>query len=160
MVKTTKSLSKKVGKATSSSSSSSLKSAITLECSPPKMRNGAKATSNYLLSSLEQVAFNKHRTEIKQISGLVILSCGLGIAEKKTCSQIMQENDFFSSFEKVYEKLCNDVIIGSRVKRIPLHYLNIGTGKAKELLSGKKLRKKYSAMKSYMNNILSPLWRK
>ena len=31
---------------------------------------------------------------------------------------------------------------------------------AKEVLSGKKLRKKYSAMKSYMNNTLSPLWRK
>ena len=72
----------------------------------------------------------------------------------------MQENDFFSSFEKVYEKLCKDTLIGSRVAIIPLEYLNIGTSKAKELLNWKKLRKKYRAKKSYMNNTLSPLWRK
>ena len=89
-------------------------------------KNEERSESDLQFPSPEQVVFNKHRNEIKQISGLVILSCGLGIAEKKTCSQIMQENDFFSSFEKVYEKLCNDVIIGSRVKKIPLHYSNIG----------------------------------
>ena len=71
----TKTLSKKVAKATSTSSSSSSKSAQPLECSPPQKRNGARAPSKVILNSQQQAAFNKHRTEIKQVSGLIILTC-------------------------------------------------------------------------------------
>ena len=142
------------------SSSSSSSNPGKLACSPPLKRNGAKAIKDYMLNSQEQTAFNKHRTEIKQISALIILSTGLGLQEMKTCTQIMQESYFFANFEKVYDKLWNDTIIGKRVSNIPINYVNIGTGKAREVISGKQLRKKYSAMMSYTNNTLSPLWRK
>jgi hypothetical protein len=54
----------------------------------------------------------------------------------------------------MYNNLCTDVIIGQRVKKIPLKYLNM------ELNSGEKMRKRYSTMKMYMNNVLTPLWRR
>jgi hypothetical protein len=155
MVKAARKLATKVGKSINSTSSAS--STMNAECSPPFKRNSAKSTLEPILSSSEQTAYKKYSTEVKQIAGLIILSCGLGVAEKKTCSQIMQEEEFFSTFDKVYEKLSQDVLVGKRVATIPL---KVGTSTAKEVLSGKKLRKKYSAMKSYMNNTLSPLWRK
>ena len=64
----------------------------------------------------------------------------------------MQENDFFSSFKKVYEKLCKDMIIGSHVTAIPLEFLNIGTRKAKELT---KEIQRYE--KLYEQQIVSPM---
>ncbi len=158
MVKAAKKVATRVAKSTKSTSSAS--SAMNSECSPPFKRNAAKSTSETILTSSEQTAYKKYSIEVKQISGLIILSCGLGIAEKKTCSQIMQEEEFFTTFDKVYEKLSNDALVGRRVSIIPLQFLKIGTSTAKEVLNGKKLRKKYSAMKSYMNNTLSPLWRK
>ena len=143
MVKASKVASKKIVKSTSTSSSSALGSA---DCSPPFKRNGARAHAECILNATEQIAYKKYSTEVKQISALIIMSCGLGIAEQKTCSQIMQEEAFFSNFEKMYKKLCQDALVGRRVIAIPMNYLNIGTSKAKEILSGKKLRKKYSAM--------------
>lgn len=158
MVKAARKLATKVAKSINSTSSAS--STMNAECSPPFKRNSAKSTLEQILTSSEQTAYKKYSTEVKQIAGLIILSCGLGIAEKKTCSQIMQEEEFFSTFDKVYEKLSQDILVGKRVATIPLKFLKVGTSTAKEVLSGKKLRKKYSAMKSYMNNTLSPLWRK
>jgi hypothetical protein len=75
---------KRANKVAKTSSSSNTQSSVCSECSPPLKRNGAKAVRDVILSSQEQNAFNKHRTEIKQISALVILKCGLGVAEKKT----------------------------------------------------------------------------
>lgn len=94
------------------------------------------------------------------MTGLIILKCGLAIQEGPVISQILQEDSFTKNFEKVYSMLCKDPLLGERVSAIPLRFLNIGTGKAKEIMSGIKLRKKYSQMKSYMNNTLSVLWRK
>ena len=158
MVKAAKKVAAKAAK--SNKSTSSALSAMNSECSPPFKRNAAKSTSETILTSSEQTAYKKYSIEVKQISGLIILTCGLGVAEKKTCSQIMQEEEFFTTFDRVYEKLSNDAIVERRVANIPIQFLKIGTSTAKEFLSGKKLRKKYSAMKSYMNNTLSPLWRK
>jgi hypothetical protein len=89
----------------------------------------------------------------------IILKCGLGVQECKIISQKMQEEHFSKNFEKVYQVLTKDPIIGRRLSRIPVKYLTIGTSKAREVMSGTVLRKKYSAMKSYMNNTLSYLWR-
>lgn len=97
---------------------------------------------------------------MKQVAGLIILKCGLGIQEGPVISQILQDDTFSKNFERVYAVLSNDPLVGERVRSIPLKFLNIGTGKAKEVMSGTKLRKKYSQMKTYMNNTLSVLWRK
>ena len=74
-------------------------------------------------------------------------------------SHKMQEDHFTKHFIIVYDKLSIDATVGSTVKNIPMKFLNIGTSKAKEIMSGVVLRKRYSAMKSYINNTLSPLWR-
>ena len=80
MVRATKKAATKVAK---SSSSSAPSRATNLECYPPFRRNGAKASSETILTSAEQSAYKKYSTEVKQISGLIILTCGLGVAEKK-----------------------------------------------------------------------------
>lgn len=166
MVKAAKPKAKKVARAkssssTSSSSSSSSSSAVPLlNCSPPALTNGAKKCNSFLLNPDEQVAYKKYISEIKQVSALVLLKCGLGVQECKVISQKMQEDYLFKNYEKVYTKLTQDVIIGRRVTAVPLRFLCIGTSRSKEILSGSTLRKRYSAMKSYMNNTLSPLWRK
>jgi hypothetical protein len=98
--------------------------------------------------------------EIKQISALLILVTGIAIQELKVISQKAQELAFQTGLKKTYDDLCKDNIVGKRVTALPFKFLNIGTSRAKECLSGIKLRKKYSAMKSYMNNTLSPLYRK
>lgn len=86
-------------------------------------------------------------------------SVGLGVQENKIMSHKMQEDHFTKHFIIVYDKLSIDATVGSTVKNIPMKFLNIGTSKAKEIMSGVVLRKRYSAMKSYINNTLSPLWR-
>ena len=86
MVKAAKVASKKVVKTTSSSSSFALASS---DWSPPFKRNGARAHAESILNSTEQNDYKRYSTEIKQISGVIILSCGLGIAEQKTISQII-----------------------------------------------------------------------
>lgn len=143
----------------SSSSTSSLALNSQLLCSPPLASNGAKKKETFILSPDEQGAFRKHINEIKQLSALIILKCGLGVQESKIISQKMQEDHFYKNFDRVYEILTKDAIIGSRLVAVPLKFLNIGTGRAREIMSGTILRKRYSAMKSYMNNTLSYLWR-
>ena len=93
--------------------------------------------------------------EIKQISGLIILCTGIAIQEMKA-----QELALQNGLKKTYDDLCKANIVGRRVSALPVKFLNIGTSRAKENFSGIKLRKKYSAMKSYMNNTLAPLSRK
>ena len=168
MVNSTKGKGPKAVKSKGSSSSSSSSSASSkssrqlvtqLLCSPPMALNGAKKKEKFILNPDEQGAFRKHIMEIKQLSALIILKCGLGIQESKIISQKMQEDTFTKNFDKVYERFLKDPIIGSRMAAIPLKFLNIGTGKAREIMSGSILRKRYSAMKSYMNNTLSTLWR-
>lgn len=155
----------KVAKAkpsTSQSSSSSSSSTVPdLNVSPPLQRNGTKASGgSFILTNEEQALYRKFSTEIKQVSGLVILKCGLGIAEGPCISQILQEDTFLKNFAKVHEALTKDPIIGKRVAAVPVKFLNIGTSKAKEVMTGPNLRKKYSQMKSYINNTLSVIWRK
>jgi hypothetical protein len=96
-----------------------------------------------------QRAFRLHSAEIKQLSALIILKCGLGVQECQIISQKMQEEHFSKNFEKVYQVLTKDPIIGQRLSRISVKYLTIGTSTAREVMSGTVLRKKYSAMKSY-----------
>jgi hypothetical protein len=60
----------------------------------------------------------------------------------------MQEDQFSRNFDKVYQQLSKDPIIGRRLSKIPAKFLSIGTSKAREVMSGTVLRKKYSAMKS------------
>ena len=98
--------------------------------------------------------------EIKQISALVLLNCGLGLQESKVSSHKMQEDYLVKNMERVYLKLSKDVIIGRRVSNIPFKFLMIPTSKATELTSVLTLRNRYSSMRSYINNPLSPIWRK
>jgi hypothetical protein len=54
----------------------------------------------------------KHKVELKQMTALIILKCGLGIAEGPTVPQIVQEEKFKENFNKVYELLRKDPLIG------------------------------------------------
>lgn len=94
------------------------------------------------------------------MAALVLLKCGLGIAEGPTIAQIIQEESFSRNFQKVYESLCSDPIIGGRITLVPLKFLNLGKSTAREVMTGLQMRKKYSEMKTYMNNTLSAIWRK
>ena len=168
MVKAAQNKTKKVAKSktssssssSSSSSASSAKAAVDFECSPPNRKNGAQRPMSPILSADEQKLYTKFSIEIKQMAGLIILKCGLGIAEGPVQSQILQEQSFSKNFEKVYAFMCKDPIIGKHLSMVPLKFLNIGTSKAKEIMTGIKMRKKYSQMKTYMNNTLSVIWRK
>jgi hypothetical protein len=142
MTQVTKGKAKKVVKSKSSSSSSSSSSPSSSSsaisqaiCSPPTLNNnGAKKTQHYILSPDEQNAFRRHSNEIKQVSALIVLKVGLGVQEHKIISQKMQEDHFIKDFVVVYDKLSTDAIVGSRVKNIPMKFLNIGTSKAKEIM--------------------------
>ena len=171
MVKAAKKPAKAVKKNNSSQSSSSSSlatssatssfSAAASSCTPPTIRNGAKKNDRFfILNPEEQNAFKKYVSEIRQISGLILLKCGLGVQECKVISQKMQEDYLSKNIEKVYTRLTQDPIIGKRVIAIPFKFLNVATSVSRETLSGSKLRKRYSAMKTYINNTLTPLWRK
>ena len=166
MVKAAKKPAKAVKKNNSSQSSSSSSSATSsfsaaaFSCTPPTIRNGAKKNDRFfILSPEEQNAFKIYVSEIKQISGLILLKCGLGVQECKVISQKMQKDYLSKNIEKVYTRLTQDPIISKRVIAIPFKFLNVATSVSRETLSGSKLRKRYSAMKTYINNTLSPLWR-
>ena len=102
----------------SSSSSSSSSATSTLfaaasSCTPPTIRNGAKKNDRFLLlNPEEQNAFQKYVSEIKQISGLILLKCGLGVQECKVISHKMQEGFLSKNIEKVYTRRTQDPIIG------------------------------------------------
>lgn len=129
-------------------------------CSPPLKKNGASKSGPSILSNDEQKSYRDWIAEIKQISGLIVCRLGLGIAEGPQIPQKIQEEQFVNNFEAMYNRLCKDVIIGQRVSKIPLKYLNIPHSQAIEIIGGEKMRKRYSTMKTYMNNVLSPLWRR
>jgi hypothetical protein len=154
---------KAVKSKSSSSSSKPSSSAATSQnsqtlCSPPSLVNGARSSQTYILSQDEQNAFRKHSNEIKQLSGLIILKTGLGVAECRIMSQKALEDAYSKNLKTTYESLKLDAIYGGRITVVPLKFLNIGTSKAKEIMSGSVLRKRYSSMKSYINNTLTPLW--
>lgn len=115
---------------------------------------------NPILDANEQKQFKMWMSEIKQIQGLVICRVGLNIQERSTCAQAIQENLFVTDFPIIYEDLCKHPMLGNRVKKIPLVYLTVGTSTAIEVISGEKMRKKYSTMKTYINNTLSPIYKR
>jgi hypothetical protein len=163
MVKAAKAKATKVSKtkATPKNISETRHHDSTVVCSPPAARNGAIVKNNpYILKPAEQLAFKKYINEIKQISALVLLKCGLGLQEVKCISKKMQEDYLAKNFEKVYLQLAQDVIIGQRVTSIPYKFLTVATSKATEPASAFTLRNRYSAMRTYINNTLSPLWRR
>lgn len=81
-------------------------------CSPPLQKNGAKKTGHFILTVEEQKAYKKYSVEVKQISALIVLKCGLGIAEGPVQTQIIQEESFCTKFESVYNLMAKNVIIG------------------------------------------------
>ena len=166
MTKATNGKAQKAVKSKSSSSSSKPSSSSAASqnsqtiCSPPSFLNAAKSSQQCILNQDEQNAFRKHSNEIKQLSGLVILKTGLGVQECKIMSQKAQDDAYSKHLKDNYEALKLDAIYGGRITVVPLKFLSIGTSRAKEIMSGSILRKRYSAMKSYINNVLTPLWRK
>ena len=130
------------------------------QISPAATTVGLVIRLTFILDPDEQASYRKFISEIKQISALVILVTGIAIQEMEIISQKTQELIFVKTLEKSYNDLCRDNTIGKRVSSLPLNFLIIGTGRAKEVLTRIKIRKKYSAMKSYMNDALAPLWRR
>jgi hypothetical protein len=129
--------------------------------SPSTRSNTATVRDNpTILDANEQKTFKMWISEIKQIQGLIICKCGLYVQMKTTCSQGLQETLFVKEFPVFYEKMRKHPILGSRVSKIPLIFLTVGTSKATETLNGEKLRKKYSTMKSYINNTLTPIYKR
>jgi hypothetical protein len=156
-VKTTKVVK---AKAAGKNSSAAAAAAEEILCSPPVKRNGATKTGPLILNNEEQKSYRDWIAEIKQISGLIVCRLALGIAEGPQILHKKQDEEFVNNFEAMYNRLCDDVIIGQRVKKISLKYLHIPHSQATEINSGEKMRKRYSSMKTYMNNLLSPLWRR
>lgn len=113
-----------------------------------------------ILDDNEQRLYKLWISEIKQLQGLIIAKCGLSIQESTTCPQLTQENAFTRDFPLFYEVLKRDPILGRRVSKIPLKFLTVGTSRAFEIINGEKMRKKYSSMKTYMNNTLSPIFKR
>ena len=132
-----------------------------IHCSPVTRSNSASIRdSATVLGPSEQKSFRMWISEIKQIQGLIICKCGLYIQGKSALPQIMQESLFVKEFGTFYEIMGKDPLLGSRVLKIPFIYLTVGTSKATETLNGEKLRKKYSSMKTYINNVLSPIYKR
>ena len=50
-------------------------------CSPPSRTNGAKKIGASILDSEEQKLYKVSLSEIKQVSALIIMKCGLNIVE-------------------------------------------------------------------------------
>ena len=121
---------------------------------------GSQGTLFSTIGMVVENAFRNHSNEIKQLSGLVILKTGLGVQECKIMSQKAQDDAYVKNLKTNYDALKLDAIYGGRITAVPLKFLSIGTSRAKEVMSGNILRKRYSAMKSYINNVLTPLWRK
>lgn len=132
-----------------------------LACSPSTRSNAATVKDIVtILNPKEQKSFKQWISEIKQIQGLIICKCGLYVQAKSSTPQGLQETLFVKEFPNFYELMCKDPILGNRVRKIPLLYLTVGTSKATETLNGEKLRKKYSTMKTYINNVLSPIYKR
>ena len=133
--------------------------ASNVECSPAgKFSSGAKVKKSPLLNAVDQAFWKENAVEIKQLQSLVIAKCGLEIAEKSTCSQKLQEDYFSNNFDGWYQKLCKNSVIGNRMARVPIKYLYFGTSSSTERLSGSNLRKRYSTLKTFVNNTLNVKW--
>lgn len=128
----------------------------------PTTRSNAATIRNAatILDLNEQRSFKMWISEIKQIQALLICKTGLFIQAKSACPQGVQESHFVKEFPKFYELFCKHPVLGSRVSKIPIIFLTVATSKATEVLNGEKLRKKYSAMKTYINNTLTPIYKR
>ena len=113
-----------------------------------------------ILTAEEQKSYKLWMSEIKQIQALVICQCGLYIQAQSCCTQTAQDAFFVRDFPVNYERFCKHPILGNRVKKIPFVYLTVGTSTSTEILNGEKLRKKYSTMKTYINNTLTPIYKR
>ena len=113
-----------------------------------------------ILDAQQQKSYKAWIAEIKQIQGLLICQCGLSIQSKSYCAQTAQDELFVINFPLFYDIWCKDPVLGSRVSKIPLLYLTVGTSKAMETITGEKMRKKYSSMKTYINNTLTPIYKR
>lgn len=147
--------------AASSSLKIPVQSTHPLSCSPTTRSNTASIRNGQpILDANEQRLYKLWISEIKQLQGLIIAKCGLAIQESSTCPQLLQENAFTRDFPLFYEAFTKDPILGSRVSKIPLKFLTVGTSRAFEIINGEKMRKKYSTMKTYMNNNLTPIFKR
>ena len=113
-----------------------------------------------ILTPLQQKTYKLNLAEIKQIQGLLICKCGLTIQAQSYCTQTTQDGLFVRNFPIFYDVCSRDPILGSRVSKIPFVYLTVGTSKATEVINGDKMRKKYSSMKTYINNVLTPIYKR
>jgi hypothetical protein len=113
-----------------------------------------------ILSPSQQKTYKSNLAEIKQIQGLLICKCGITIQAQSYCTQTTQDGLFLRNFPLFYDIWCKDPILGNRVSKIPFVYLTVGTSKAMEVINGDKMRKKYSSMKTYINNVLTPIYKR
>jgi hypothetical protein len=151
--KKVKAVKAKVVKTSSSQIAHPLSGSPSTKSNTATVRNGES-----ILNADEQKSYKLWISEIKQIQGLVICQCGLLIQTQSCCTQTAQEALFVRDFPINYEKFCRHPILGARVKNVPFIYLTVGTSTATEILNGEKLRKKYSSMKTYINNTLTPIY--
>lgn len=154
-VKAPKSKAKAVAAKLPSQSTHSLSHSPTTRSNTASIRNG-----DPILDENEQRLYKLWISEIKQLQGLIIAKCGLTIQETSSCPQLSQDNAFARDFPIFYETLCKDPILGKRVSKIPLKFLTVGTSTAFEIINGEKMRKKYSTMKTYINNSLTPIYKR
>lgn len=113
-----------------------------------------------ILDVNEQRSYKLWLSEIKQLQGLVICRCGLDIQAASYCTQTTQDGLYVRDFAVNYDIFTRDPLLGNRMSKIPLKFLTVGTSKATEVLNGEKFRKKYSAMKTYINNTLTPIYKR
>ena len=129
--------------------------------SPTTRSNTASIrTGKPILDENEQRNYKKIVAEIKQLQGLVLAKCGLTIQETSFCPQLLQDDAFVRDFPIFYEGLTKHPTLGRRVKAVPLKFLQVGTSRAIEIINGERMRKKYSAMKTYINNVLTPIYKR
>ena len=125
-----------------------------------KSKNASIKSGKPILDENEQKNYKKFVAEIKQLQGLVLAKCGLTIQETSTSPQLTQDDAFVRDFPIFYEDLTKHPTIGKRVKAVPLKFLTVGTSRAFEIINGERMRKKYSAMKTYINNTLTPIYKR
>ena len=129
--------------------------------SPTTRSNTASIrTGKPILDENEQKNYKKFVAEIKQLQGLVLAKCRLTIQETSFCPQLLQDDAFVRDFPIFYEGLTKHPTLGRRVKAVPLKFLQVGTSRAIEIINGERMRKKYSAMKTYINNVLTPIYKR
>ena len=113
-----------------------------------------------ILTLQQQKTYKLNMAEIKQIQGLLICKCGIYISIQSYCTQTTQDGLYVKNFPVFYDVWSRDPVLGNRVSKIPFVYLTVGTSRATEVINGDKMRKKYSSMKTYINNVLTPIYKR